>query len=101
MTTVALLFSIFRAKPSPFCVLDEVDAALDEANNDRFNRIVQEFLSQSQFIVMTHSRRTMAIADVLYGVTMAEPGVSKRVSVRFAEAVDMVHDGPAVEAVGG
>ena len=83
MTCVALLMSIFKSKPSPFCILDEVDAALDEANNQRFNLIVQEFLDQSQFIVITHSKRTMQIADVLYGVTMQEQGVSKRVSVKF------------------
>src|SRR5208282_4688075 len=87
MTCVALLMSIFKSKPSPFCILDEVDAALDEANNQRFNLIVQEFLDQSQFIVITHSKRTMQIADVLYGVTMQEQGVSKRVSVKF-EQVD-------------
>jgi chromosome segregation protein len=83
MTCVALLMSIFKSKPSPFCILDEVDAALDEANNQRFNLIVQEFLAQSQFIVITHSKRTMQIADVLYGVTMQEQGVSKRVAVKF------------------
>jgi chromosome segregation protein len=83
MTCVALLMSIFKSKPSPFCILDEVDAALDEANNQRFNLIVQEFLEMSQFIVITHSKRTMQIADVLYGVTMQEQGVSKRVAVKF------------------
>jgi chromosome segregation protein len=83
MTCVALLMSIFKSKPSPFCILDEVDAALDEANNQRFNGIVQEFLEQSQFIVITHSKRTMQIADVLYGVTMQEQGVSKKVAVKF------------------
>lgn len=83
MTCVALLLSIFKSKPSPFCVLDEVDAALDEANNQRFNLIVQEFAQHSQFIIITHSKITMQIADVLYGVTMQEEGVSKRVAVRF------------------
>ncbi len=90
MTCVALLMSIFKSKPSPFCILDEVDAALDEANNQRFNLIVQEFLEQSQFIVITHSKRTMQIADVLYGVTMQEQGVSKRVAVKFDQ---VGHDG--------
>ena len=70
---------------SPFCILDEVDAALDEANNERFNDIVREFVQESQFIVITHSKRTMAIGDVLYGVTMQEPGVSKKISVRFSD----------------
>jgi chromosome segregation protein len=83
MTCVALLMSIFKSKPSPFCILDEVDAALDEANNQRFNMIVQEFLDQSQFIIITHSKRTMQIADMLYGVTMQEQGVSRKVSVKF------------------
>jgi chromosome segregation protein len=87
MTCVALLLSIFKSKPSPFCILDEVDAALDEANNQRFNLIIQEFLEQSQFIIITHSKRTMEIADQLYGVTMQEQGVSKRVAVKF-EHVD-------------
>jgi chromosome segregation protein len=83
MTCIALLMSIFKSKPRPFCILDEVDAALDEANNQRFNLIVREFLHTSQFIVITHSKRTMQIADVLYGVTMQEQGVSKRVAVKF------------------
>lgn len=83
MTCIALLMSIFKSKPSPFCILDEVDAALDEANNGRFNLIVEEFVEQSQFIVITHSKRTMQIADTLFGVTMQEQGVSKKVAVKF------------------
>ncbi|HPD29934.1 MAG TPA: chromosome segregation protein SMC [Phycisphaerae bacterium] len=90
MTAIALLLSIFRSRPSPFAILDEVDAALDEANNERFNRIVGEFLDKSQFIIITHSKRTMGIADVLYGITMQEAGVSKRVSVRFDSTEDHI-----------
>jgi chromosome segregation protein len=83
MTCISLLMSIFKSKPSPFCILDEVDAPLDEANNQRFGLLIQEFLETSQFIVITHHKRTMQIADVLYGVTMQEQGVSKRVAVKF------------------
>ncbi|MFO8013793.1 MAG: chromosome segregation protein SMC [Phycisphaerae bacterium] len=85
MTAVALLLAVFRARPSPFAILDEVDAALDESNIDRFTALVKEFLDQSQFVIISHNKRTMAIADVLYGVTMAEPGVSRKVSVKFAD----------------
>jgi len=85
LTCVALLLSIFQFRPSPFCVLDEVDAALDEANIERFSRVLQEFLSWTQFIVVTHSKKTMTCATTLYGVTMQESGVSKRVSVRFED----------------
>jgi len=85
MTCVALLLAIFRSRPSPFCVLDEVDAALDEANIDRFVEVLKEFMSTTQFVVVTHSKRTMSCADTLYGVTMQESGVSKRVSVRFED----------------
>jgi chromosome segregation protein len=86
MTCVALLLSIFKSRPSPFCVLDEVDAALDEANVDRFVGVLRDFLSSTQFIVVTHSKKTRASATTLYGVTMEESGVSKRVSVRFESA---------------
>jgi chromosome segregation protein len=88
MTAVALLLAIFRSKPSPFCILDEVDAALDEANIGRFTAVLRDFLDQSQFIIITHSKRTMTVADVLYGVTMQESGVSKRVAVRFEDWVE-------------
>ena len=77
MTAVALVMSIFTSPPSPFCILDEVDAALDEANTTRFAAIIQDFLKHSQFIVITHNSCTMSIAETLYGVTMQEQGVSK------------------------
>ena len=86
MTALSLMFSIFKCRPSPFCLLDEVDAALDEQNTERFSRLIAEFISTSQFLVISHAKRTMAMADVLYGVTMQEPGVSKRISVRFEDA---------------
>ncbi len=85
LTALALLFAIFRYKPSPFCILDEVDAPLDEVNNERFVRLVRDMSRDTQFIVITHSRRTMEAADVLYGVTMEEAGCSRLVSVSFAE----------------
>jgi len=85
MTAMALLFSVFRTKPSPFCFLDEVDAALDEANNERFNMLLRDFGIESQFIVITHSKRTMSIAQMLFGVTMQQQGVSKKIAVRFDE----------------
>jgi chromosome segregation protein len=83
LTAMALLMAIFKYQPSPFCVLDEVDAPLDEANIDRLTRLLKEMSSQTQFVVITHSKRTMESAQALYGVTMQEPGVSKLVSVKF------------------
>jgi len=88
MTAVALLFSLFKVKPSPFCVLDELDAALDEANVNRFVAMVQTFMIESQFILITHSRQTIAAADVIYGVTMPNRGVSRVMSMKFADYQD-------------
>jgi chromosome segregation protein len=90
MTAIALLFSIFAAKPSPFCVLDEVDAPLDDANIGRFLLMVDEFTEKSQFIMITHSKQTMAHAAVIYGVTQQEAGISQLVSVRLEEAEKVV-----------
>jgi chromosome segregation protein len=85
LTAVAMIFSIFQIKPSPFCLLDEVDAPLDDANIGRFNEIVSTMAKTSQFIIITHNKRTMEIADNLYGITMEEPGISKLVSVCMKE----------------
>jgi chromosome segregation protein len=92
MTAVSLLFSIYQVKPSPFCVLDELDAPLDESNINRFIRVLQRFLEHSQFIIITHNKRTIGMADVLYGVTMQEHGVSRIVSVKFHKTGDPVTD---------
>ncbi|MFZ0321603.1 MAG: chromosome segregation protein SMC [Candidatus Sulfotelmatobacter sp.] len=86
LTALSLLVGIFQYTPSPFCILDEVDAPLDEANIGRFTELVKEMSVQTQFVLITHSKKTMSIAPVLYGVTMQEPGVSKLVSVRFGAA---------------
>jgi chromosome segregation protein len=86
LTAVSLIFSIFQFKPSPFCILDEVDAPLDEANVARYNEGIRSMTDRSQFILITHIKKTMQLVDVLYGVTMQEPGVSKLVGVRVNEA---------------
>jgi chromosome segregation protein len=88
LTAVALLMAVFQSKPSPFCLLDEVDAALDEANIARFTAVLREFADLSQFIVVTHSKKTMAAADTLYGITMQESGISKQVTIRFDDWVE-------------
>lgn len=90
LTAIALLFAIYLVKPSPFCILDEIDAPLDDANIDRFTRILNDFSKDTQFIVVTHNKRTMEAAHTLYGVTMQEEGVSKLVSVRFNEDIDAI-----------
>ncbi|MCR4286494.1 MAG: hypothetical protein NUW09_00590, partial [Deltaproteobacteria bacterium] len=83
LTAISLIFAIFLIKPSPFCLLDEVDAPLDDANIDRFNSFVKEMSKISQFLMITHNKRTMEMADTLYGITMEEPGISKIISVKF------------------
>jgi chromosome segregation protein len=81
LTAISLLFAIYLLKPAPFCIFDEVDAPLDDANIDKFNNIVKKFSGDSQFIVVTHNKRTMASTDVIYGITMLEPGVSRVIPV--------------------
>lgn len=88
LTAIALLFAIYLVKPSPFCILDEIDAPLDDANIDRFTKILDDFSKNTQFIVVTHNKRTMEAASTLYGVTMQEEGISKLVSVRFNEELN-------------
>ncbi|TAE66086.1 MAG: chromosome segregation protein SMC, partial [Bacteroidetes bacterium] len=83
LTATALLFSIYLIKPAPFCILDEVDAPLDDANVGKFTQMIQKFSQNSQFIIVTHNKQTMSAVDVVYGVTMQEPGVSKLVPVDF------------------
>ena len=91
LTSLSLLFGIYLVKPSPFCVFDEVDAPLDEANIGRFIRLLQEFSEETQFVVITHNPRTIEAADWIYGVTMEEPGVSSVVGVKLDEALSLIH----------
>jgi chromosome segregation protein len=85
LTATALLFSLYLLKPAPFCIFDEVDAPLDDTNIDKFNNIIRKFSNQSQFIVVSHNKRTIASTDIIYGVTMVEQGVSKVVAVDLRE----------------
>ncbi len=100
MTAVTLLFALFMHRPSPFCLLDEIEAALDEANVIRLIELVRDLTDRSQFILITHNKRTMAMADVLYGVTMQEPGVSKLVSVKIRKDAERPAGAPATAAAG-
>jgi chromosome segregation protein len=97
LTAVSLIFAIFQIKPSPFCILDEVDAPLDEANVSRYNELVRSMTDRSQFILITHVKRTMQMVDVLYGVTMPEAGVSKIVSVKINDGIAKVAPTPQRE----
>ena len=99
MTAVGLLLSIFRSRPSPFCILDEVDAALDDANIGRFVNVLRDFQQSTQFIMITHRKPTMAVTDVPYGVTMEESGVSRRLSLRFDDVDENGHFKPRRDAV--
>ncbi|MGB8838229.1 MAG: hypothetical protein WCC67_15885, partial [Candidatus Acidiferrales bacterium] len=98
LTALALLIAVFKYQPSPFCILDEVDAPLDEANVGRFNKMLADMCGQTQFIVVTHNRKTMEMGSVLYGVTMQEPGVSKLVSVKWEETAAMAEPKAASNA---
>lgn len=90
LTAMALLFAIFEVKPAPFCILDEIDAPLDDSNVERFVNVVKQFIDRCQFIIITHNKRTMAIADKLFGVTMEEEGVSKLLSIQFSKEASVV-----------
>jgi chromosome segregation protein len=85
LTAMALIFASFLIRPTPFCILDEIDAPLDEENIGRFTTVLRELAADAQFLVITHNKQTMAVADSLFGVTMEEPGVSKTISVRLAD----------------
>jgi chromosome segregation protein len=96
LAALALLISMFRYTPSPFCILDEVDAPLDESNVQRFTNMIQAMSRHTQFVLITHNKRTMEIAQIMYGVTMEEPGVSRLVSVRFDAAEQETEEVPVL-----
>jgi chromosome segregation protein len=90
LTSAALLFAMLEARPAPFCILDEVDAPLDENNVDRFIELLKEFSQKSQILIITHSRRTIAAANVIYGVTMETPGISKVFSLKLGKVEEVL-----------
>ncbi|MEE8576044.1 MAG: AAA family ATPase, partial [candidate division Zixibacteria bacterium] len=97
LTAISLLFALYLVKPSPFCILDEIDAPLDDANCHRFLKMIRSFSDQTQFVIITHNKITMEAADNLYGITMEMPGVSKLVAVRFTDNGDLDSDLPETE----
>ena len=99
LTATSLLFALYLVKPSPFCVLDEVDAPLDDTNVDRFLNLIRSFSDRTQFVVITHNKRTMEVADTLYGVTMQEPGISKIVSVKLEGGSLVAEDGETTQII--
>jgi len=90
LTATALLFGLYLVKPAPFCIFDEVDAPLDDNNIDKFNNIIKKFSKDSQFIIITHNKKTMAATDIIYGITMNEPGVTAVVPVDLREYADTI-----------